>query len=154
MRKALAMILLGLFAVASAFSCDSSYPNGVPKGKLTVYVQSVESDYKTDGSNDAILTLMRVAVPISLTYTATNGNTYVEVDNAKDANLIVRVYGHHKEGSDKYSMDLVFYGLGKTADGHTLFTAFGDPEPNMGAALDQVIASTQDFLQNGWTCDK
>jgi hypothetical protein len=49
-------------------------------------------------------------------------------------------------------MDLAFYGLGKTADGHTLFTDFGKDASDMGEAFDAVIRDTQDFLQNGWTC--
>src|ERR1035438_7384854 len=125
-KKLITAILFAVLSLApAAFAGDPSYPSGV-HGALTVTVAGCTADNYNATDIAAYCTFARENVLEVLNADAPAGTTFSYVDTKDAANFII--YVHLNVQTDGTIVaSLVTFGMGKTADGHTLFTAFGDP---------------------------
>jgi len=155
MKKALAFVFATILAIASCTpfvgACDRSYPNGISATTLTVTIPSCDSNYSMksiDQACEGTRTLL-------LQYlNSVGGKTYTYVTDKSQANLIVYPYFNEIQTGDPNTVKLSYktYGMGLTGDGHSLFTAFGEPTSDRGEMFKTAADKFLQFINNGWTC--
>lgn len=159
--KLASLIFAAVLAVSSfagpLFACDASVPNGVSGTALTIIVPNCTFDNYTPADATGACDALRGFLPDLLTEKDKAGKTYTAVTKNDDANFIIDVTIHETKATKAnddpiVNISFVTRGLGKTEDGHTLFTATGD-EGNAVDAIDSTSALFTKFVDNGWNCN-
>jgi len=155
MKKcAVAVLLLTLAIAPAAFGCDP-HPGGLT-GALTVSVRNCFTTNYTAKDMVAACSDLRTLIAPYLTSKTSQGTTFTYTNDLNDANFIIDVYTTSANPNDDNAaiqFALKTYGLGRTADGHTLFTVYG----NSSADTDSVTSALDmfaTFINQGWNCDQ
>jgi hypothetical protein len=155
LKKILAALLFAVLALAPlASACDANYPNGIKGSPIKVNVAGCSADNYTPKDPEGACTAARSFLVPYLNEKATNGNTYAYENDKNEANLIVYFVAHEVTPGDDnvVGFSLKVYGMGRSADGHTLFTAVGTPASDQ-TSITSALEKLQSFLENGWVCN-
>jgi hypothetical protein len=149
------ILLAFLFTVLSlgpaALACDPSYPQGV-HGALTINIPSCTADnYNAPDAYTGCDDIRKTAVDYMNSVTAA-GTTFTYINDKNEANFIVYVIAH-EVSSGVFTINLKTYGMGKTGDGHTLFTIVGK-EGDVGESALDAYTKFVGFINDGWYCNK
>lgn len=152
MKKFITAILFAILAIAPfAGACDPSFPNGVRSNTLTIHIEGCTTDNYTAKDPEGMCQQARLMVVDYLNSISVKSWSYENVKN--DANFIVYLNVHQGyNGNDETDVvSLTTYGLGLTADGHTLFTATGAPG-EAGNSFESALDELNRWVTNGWIC--
>ena len=155
MKCTAAVVLLFILALSPlAMACDP-HPGAVT-GALTVSVRNCFTTNYTAKDMVAACSDLRTLIAPYLTSKTSQGTTFTYTNDLNDANFIIDVYATSANPNDDNAaiqFALKTYGLGRTADGHTLFTVYG----NSSADTDSVTSALDmfaTFINQGWNCDQ
>ena len=155
MKCTAAVVLLFILALSPlAMACDP-HPGAVT-GALTVSVRNCFTTNYTAKDMVAACSDLRTLIAPYLTSKTSQGTTFTYTNDLNDANFIIDVYTTSAD-PNKAEAPIQFafktYGLGRTADGHTLFTVYGNSSADTNSvtsALDMFAT----FINQGWNCDQ
>ncbi len=151
MKKFITAILFAILAIVPfAGACDPSFPSGI-HGALTVTIPNCTADNYQATDIAAYCTFARESVLEVLNADAPSGTSFRYVDAKDDANLIIYVHLNVQTDGNIVAT-LVTYGMGLTADNHTLFSAVGDPSM-AGQSYVSALHLFGRFLNEGWNCN-
>ena len=150
MKKFVTTLLFALLALAPFSSaCDASFPKGV-QGALTINIPSCEADNYTAPNAFSGCGDIRNSAVAYLNSISASGTTFTYVQDKNQANFIVYIISH-EVSADVFIITLKTYGMGLTADGHTLFSVVGK-EGDVGDSALDAYTRFASFINNGWTC--